>query len=133
MIERVNQKAVTLKVGDTDYAFRLTKLDAFAGAALLRLVCRTDKEESFRSFLLEHLSEQELKNVMTAALEHVEVRLDAGWQPVMQQGEWGWEEIRYDPFTCLALTAEECAFTLGAFFPESGARSPAEAPRIPPA
>ena len=60
---------------------------------------------------------------MIVCLEHVDVLLDAGYQPVMQMGEWSWGEMQYDPGNALQLTVKEILWALDGFFAESGSNS----------
>ena len=53
--------------------------------------------------LIASLSEEELRSVMTAVLNHVSVLLPAGPHPVMTGSEWGYPELEHDPVTCLKL------------------------------
>ena len=62
------------------------------------------------------LSDADLRSLMTVCLEHCEVLLPAGWNPVMTRGEWSYIELEHDVATCLKLTIEEVLWTLEGFF-----------------
>ena len=113
--------------------FRLTKLDAFSGAALLRMLSGMRKDPGDDSVLgfITSLSEPDLRSLMTTCLQHCEVLLPAGWMPVMTRGEWTYPELEHDTAVCLKLTIEEILWTLEGFFGEGGLRPPAEMPEIP--
>ena len=73
-------------------------------------------------------SPEDLKSVMTSCLNHTEVLLPAGYQPVMQGSSWSWPELEHDPVTCLKLVLEEAVWTLSGFFGEGGPTSGPAAP-----
>ena len=108
-------KNIQLPIDGKQMDFRLTKLDAFSGASLLRMLSRIPAGEDFLSFLTV-LPDDDLRRLMTVCLEHCEVRLPAGWNPVMTRGEWSWIELEHDVATCLKLTIEEVLWTLEGFF-----------------
>ena len=108
-------KTLTIPADGKQTDFRLTKLDAFSGASLLRMLSRIPAGEDFLSFLTV-ISDDDLRRLMTVCLEHCEVRLPAGWNPVMTRGEWTYPELRHDTGVCLRLTAEEVLWTLEGFF-----------------
>ena len=89
---RTVTKDISLKIDGQEVSFRLTKLDAFSGVALLRLLMLVEKEVSSPTLmdLISSLSEEELRSVMTAVLNHVSVLLPAGPHPVMTGPEWGY-------------------------------------------
>jgi len=142
---RTITKTITLAVDGQKRTFRLTKLDAFSGAGLLKLLSRhipglvgsgtsedgknsASENETLIFSIFTSLSDADLRALMISCLGHVEVLLEAGWQPVMMQGEWGWEELAHDAATALKLTRETALWTLQGFFGESGSTSqPAEA------
>ena len=70
--------------------FRLTKLDAFSGAELLQLLAKmpaADGEAGPEQSLVgifTSLPAEDLRSLMVSCLNHVEVLLPAGYQPVMQ-------------------------------------------------
>ena len=142
-------KTLSIPAGGKPMDFRLTKLDAFSGVMLLRMLSRIPEtqgrhpensgchpeppgrhpEQSEGSdpqspalLLFTALSDADLRSLMTTCLEHTEVLLPAGWAPVMTRGEWCFPELEYDPAACLKLTVEEALWTLEGFF---GAGAPA--------
>ena len=119
-------KILTLQLSGTVLDFRLTKLDAFSGVSLLRMLSKLPAETDFSGFI-SALPEEDLRRLMTVCLEHVEVRLPAGWNPVMTRGEWSYIELEHDPAACLRLTVEEVLWTLEGFFGgEDGKPPPGE-------
>ena len=110
--------------------FRLTKLDAFSGAALLRMLSGMRKDPGDDSVLgfITSLSEPDLRSLMTTCLQHCEVLLPAGWMPVMTRGEWTVSELEHDTAVCLKLTIEEVLWTLEGFFGGGGSTSLPEIP-----
>ncbi len=127
-------KTVRLTLDGKPQTFRLCKLDAFSGAQLLQTVKRylpeieSDPKRSRKIadlidpiFLA--LSPMELQRLMTSCLSHTEVLLDAGYQPVMQMGEWSWPELEHDPAACLKLTLESVLWSLDSFFTGIGSSS----------
>ena len=155
-------KNLQLTVDGKETDFRLTKLDAFSGVALLRLLSKmpaaSDRKEISRSAgndnrgesdapdgvipsqaegspspAIAFLSEvplQDLRSLMTVCLEHTEVRLPAGWIPVLTRGEWTYPELEYDMAACLKLTLEEAVWTLEGFFGEAGSASRPATPDV---
>ena len=124
-------KTITMTIAGKNYIFRITKLDAFSGASLLRLLARNTPEndgEDFFTSVFSSLSEEELRALMTTCLSNAEVKLDAGYQPVMQEGEWSWSELEYDAVNALHLTLKVILWTLEGFFPESGSSSEPDRP-----
>ena len=139
---RTITKEITLPVEGTPHTFRLTKLDAFSGAELLRLLSRNLPPASSESAssntpnepsLLEHvflsMTPADLRSVMTSCLNSAEILLPAGWQPIMTGSEWGYPELSHDAKTCLRLTLETALWTLQGFFGESGPSSGAAQPK----
>ena len=151
-------KTLTIPVDGIPKDFRLTKLDAFSGASLLRMLakipgspgavlneqslpcypersaCHPERSEGshpqsvpFLAFF-SAFSDSDLRALMTVCLEHTEVSLPAGWNPVMTRGEWAWPELKHDTAVCLKLTAEEVLWTLEGFF---GERVPDSRPGTP--
>ena len=133
-------KTLQLPVGGKPFTFRLRKLDALSGACLLRLLARADRNPSpdpgaadapspdLGELLFSSLSDEELRALMVRCLEQAEVLLDAGWQPVMQLGEWSWSDLQYDPAGALSLTLKEIVWSLDGFFAESRSDSPPARP-----
>ena len=110
--------------------FRLTKLDAFSGASLLRMLSNMPQVSSGDSVMgfITHLSESDLRSLMITCLQHCEVLLPAGWMSVMTRGEWTVSELEHDTAVCLKLTIEEVLWTLEGFFDGGGSISLPEAP-----
>jgi len=98
---RIITKTITLPTDESATEFRLTKLDAFSGAMLMQILSRyqqTEKREGSGSSLpvsdlitrvFSTLPAAELRSVMVSCLNAVEVRLPAGWQPLMTGSDWG--------------------------------------------
>ena len=123
-------KTISAPVDGKSLDFRLTKLGAFSGAALLRLLSGMPQSkggESVMSFITS-LSEADLRSLMTTCLQHCEVLLPAGWMPVMTRGEWTYPELEHDTAVCLKLTMEEAVWTLEGFFGGGGSTSRTENP-----
>ena len=127
-------KNIQLPIDGTTMDFRLTKLDAFSGAALLQLLTRLPGglHGDLMQTAFAAMSPADLRSVMTSCLNHVEVLLPAGYQPVMQGSSWSWPELEHDTATCLKLTAEEAIWTLQGFFGEGGSTSRPAAPTLSP-
>ena len=111
-------KILPVPVDGKSQDFRLTKLDAFSGAALLRMLSGMRKDPGDDSVLgfITSLSEPDLRSLMTTCLQHCEVLLPAGWMPVMTRGEWSYPELEHDTAVCLKLCIEEVLWTLEGFF-----------------
>ena len=123
-------KTISSPVGGKSMDFRLTKLDAFSGASLLRMLSgmpQVSSGDSVMSFIT-HLSESDLRSLMITCLQHCEVLLPAGWIPVMTRGKWTYPELEHDTAVCLKLTIEEVLWTLEGFF---GGGVSASRPEIP--
>ena len=120
-------KTIPMQVEGKEKTFRLKKLDAFSGASLLRIFSAIPAEAD----LLAALTDDQLHSLMRVCLEHCEVSLPAGWNPVMVRGEWGYPEIEYDICVCLKLMMEEILWTLRDFFGEGASSSQDEIPVIP--
>ena len=128
-------KNIQLPIDGTPMDFRLTKLDAFSGAALLQLLTRLPGglQGDLIQAAFAAMSPADLRSVMTSCLNHVEVLLPAGYQPVMQGSSWSWPDLEHDTATCLKLTTEEVSWTLSGFFGEGGSTSrPAAPTSVPP-
>ena len=123
-------KVLSVPVEGKSMDFRLTKLDAFSGAALLRLLSGMRKDPGDDSVMgfITFLSEADLRSLMTVCLQHCEVLLPAGWMPVMTRGEWTYPELEHDTAGCLKLTIEEVLWTLEGFFGGGGSTSLPEIP-----
>ena len=118
---RAVTKTVSLKVGEENMEFRLTKLDAFSGARLLKTLSRA-KTDNLQEILLS-LPDGEQESLMRTCLRSVFALLPAGPIRVLDQDTWGVPELEYDAWTCLKLTLEVVSWTLEGFFHESGPAS----------
>ena len=129
-------KIIPLKVNEETMNFRITRLDAFSGGKLLKMLSSVQKERdehfSLSDFLFS-LGDYDFEAVMRVCLGHAEVQLPAGFIPVKADGCWGMPELEYETLTCLKLTLEVMAFSLEDFFPESPSdSSPGRAPSSRP-
>ena len=117
-------KDIQISIDGNTVGFRLTKLDAFSGVTLLRFLMRLEGKHDHPTLLdlVSSLSDEELRSVMTSVLNHVEVLLPAGPNPVMTGSEWGFPEIQYDTPTCMKLLLEGIAWSLSGFFREGQSR-----------
>jgi len=126
-------KDLTLVLDGAKRTFRLTKPDAFSGVEILRLFLRMQEERGEATLtvldFVTRLSEAELRSVMTSCLNHAEVLLPAGPNPVMTGSDWGYPELEHDAKACFRLTLELVSFTLSDFFGDGGRTSPS----VPPA
>ena len=115
-------KDIQITIDGSQTGFRLSKLDAFSGVLLLRLLMRLEEKNDHPTMmdLIASLSEEELRSVMTAVLNHVSVLLPAGPQPVMTGSEWGYPELEHDTRSCMRLLMEGIAWSLSGFFGEGG-------------
>ncbi len=120
-------KTISVPVDGKSMDFRLTKMDAFSGVFLLRLMARLPEGGSAADLLLA-LPEEDLRSLMASCLEHTEVLLPAGWMPVMTRGEWSYPELEHDPAVCLKLMIEEAVWTLEGFFGEGTSSCRKEVP-----
>ena len=130
---RTITKDVTLAVDGEKKTFRLTKPDAFSGVEILRIFLRMQKDFGDEALsvldFVTQMSGEEVRSVMRSCLNHVEVLLPAGPNPVMTGDDWGYPELRHDAKTCFRLTLELVSFTLADFFGDGGRNSPP----VPPA
>ena len=117
-------KDIEITIDGSPVGFRLSKLDAFSGVMLLRLLMRLENQNTAPTMLdlIASLSEGELRSVMTAVLNHAEVLLPAGPNPVMTGPEWGYPELEHDTQSCMKLLMEGIAWSLSGFFGEGGLR-----------
>ena len=124
------EKTISIPVEGKPMDFRLTKLDAFSGASLLRMLSgmRKDPEDDSVLGFITSFSEPDLRSLMITCLQHCEVLLPAGWMPVMSRGEWTYPELEHDTAGCLKLTIEEVLWTLEGFFGGGGSTSLPEIP-----
>ena len=133
-------KDIEINIDGNRTGFRLSKLDAFSGVTLLRLLMRLENQPRYHPEqaggapkdltmldLIASLSEDELRSVMTAVLNHISVLLPAGPNPVMTGSEWGYPELEHDTPTCMKLLLEGIAWSLSGFF--GGGQSGAETGR----
>ena len=116
-------KDIEIMIDGNQVGFRLTKLDAFSGITLLRLLMRLENHNASPTMLdlIASLSEDELRSVMTSVFNHAEVLLPAGPHPVMTGSEWGYPELEHDTPSCMKLLLEGIAWSLSGFF--GGGRS----------
>ena len=115
-------RTLSVQVDGKPMDFRLTKLDAFSGVALLRIVSGLPEDLSVMD-LFSHLTDADLRSLMATCLQHTEVLLPAGWNPVMTRGEWTYRELEHDTAVCLKLVVEEITWTLEGFFGGGGSAS----------
>ena len=120
-------KDIQLTIDGISLGFRLTKLDAFSGVTLLRLLMRLEEKHAHPTMLdlIASLSEEELRAVMTSVLNHTAVLLPAGPQPVMTGPEWGYPELEHDTPSCMKLLLEGISWSLSGFFGGGGSREKA--------
>ena len=120
-------KDIQLTIDGSSLGFRLTKLDAFSGVTLLRLLMRLEEKNVHPTMLdlIASLSEEELRAVMTSVLNHTAVLLPAGPQPVMTGPEWGYPELEHDTPSCMKLLLEGISWSLSGFFGGGGSREKA--------
>ena len=111
-------KDIQITIDGNPVGFRLTKLDAFSGVLLLRLLIRMEEQNDHPSLLdlIASLSEEELRSVMTSVFNHIAVLLPAGPHPVMTGPEWGYPELEHDTPSCMKLLLEGIAWSLSGFF-----------------
>ena len=125
-------KRFKMKVDGTEREFRLGKLDAFNGAALLQMVRKylpgsadgagmkiVDAVEG----VFMALPVEELRKLMVMCLSRTDVLLEAGWQPIMQEGEWSWPELEFETAYTLKITLESVLWSLDSFFTGVGSTS----------
>ena len=127
---RTITKDIQINIDGSPVGFRLTKLDAFSGVTLLRLLMRLEEHNASPTMLdlIASLSEDELRSVMTAVLNHTEVLLPAGPNPVMTGPEWGYPELEHDTPSCMKLLLEGIAWSLSGFFGEGQSKGAEAAP-----
>ena len=127
-------KDIQLTIDGNPISFRLTKLDAFSGVTLLRLLMRLEGENDHPTLLdlISFLSEEELRSVMTSVLNHTAVLLPAGPHPVMTGPEWGYPELEHDTPSCMKLLLEGISWSLSGFFGEGQSGPEAGQPAISP-
>ena len=113
-------KDIEMTIDGSRTGFCLSKLDAFSGVMLLRLLMRLENQNDHPTMLdlIASLSEEELRSVMTSVLNHTAVLLPAGPHPVMTGPEWGYPELEHDTPSCMKLLLEGIAWSLSGFFGE---------------
>ncbi len=125
-------KNVQVKMDGEQKQFRISKLDAFSGARLLRMIAmladdhKDAKDGQSKDTLwdmLFSLNDKDMELVMKTCLSKAEVSLPAGYIRVWNDGCWGLPEFEYDTMMCITLTLEVMAFTLNGFFPGGGLSS----------
>ena len=122
-------KDIQIIIDGSPLGFRLSKLDAFSGVMLLRLLMRLENQNDHPTLLdlITSLSEEELRSVMTSVFNHIAVLLPAGPHPVMTGSEWGYPELEHDTPSCMKLLLEGIAWSLSGFF-GGGQSGPENAP-----
>lgn len=118
---RAVTKTVSLPVGEENMDFRLTRLDAFSGARLLKLLSHASADHL--QDLLLSLPDTDLESLQRTCLRSASALLPAGPVRVLDGDCWGVPDLEYDPWICLKLTMEVIAWTLEGFFPGGGSRS----------
>ena len=122
------EKKIEIEIDGEKKVFRLRKPDAFTGVEILRLLLRLQDQSPDKVSVLDlimSLSAQETREIMKSSLNHVDIMLPAGPNPVMTGDEWTWEELRHDADICMHLLLEEVAWALEGFF---GAGGPTQEP-----
>lgn len=114
-------KHLRMKAGEGEMEFRLTKLDAFSGAKLLKVLAQGETDDLQQ--LMMALPDYELEAWMKTCLRHAEALLPAGPVRVFGPDGWGLPDLEHDGWTCLKLTMEVISWTLEGFFPGSGSPS----------
>ena len=111
-------KDIQITIDGSPIGFRLSKLDAFSGVMLLRLLMRLQDQNDHPTLLdlIASLSEEELRSVMTSVFNHISVLLPAGPHPVMTGSEWGYPELEHDTPSCMKLLLEGITWGLNGFF-----------------
>ena len=112
-------KKITLKVGEEEREFLITKLNAFAGIRLLKMEQYKTLDESFYA-----LPDPDKIAMMKDCLYSVQAILPGGPTRVYEQGVWGIPELEHDTWTCTTLTIAVIAWTLHDFFPEKPPATP---------
>lgn len=137
-------KTVEFELEGENKSFRLTKMNAFDGAYLMKIVTEkampllqeavasTRKGEStdlklitdMLPRLLSSMSAEELKKLMILCLQTVDISLPAGYQKVVDsRGNFGIADLEYNTAACLRLMYEVVIFNCSGFFEESGLSS----------
>lgn len=139
-------KNIEIELDGETKTFRLTKMNAFDGAYLMKFVTekampllqeaidftsgQTNDAINLKMIadllpkLLASLSAEELKNMMILCLQTVDVPLPAGYQKVVdKRGNFGIEDLENDTATCLRLVYEVIVYNTSGFFAGSGLSS----------
>lgn len=139
-------KMVEIELDGETKSFRITKMDAFSGAYLMKLVTEKampllqeaikgieqQEDDSFNlkliteylPRLLESMTMDELKKLMVLCLQSVELSFPAGFHRVVDaKGNFGVEELQYNTAICLRLMYEVIVYNCAGFFEESGLSS----------
>lgn len=141
-------KNIELEIDGERRQFRITKMDAFGGMYLFKMLTEkclpvlqkaikavdgsrkratakeTENVMSMVPELLSSVSEDDLKTIMTRCLQTVECSLPAGWQAVVDRnGGFGIAELEYDLAGCLNLCYQVIAFNCGGFISGGGLNS----------
>lgn len=114
-------KTIDLPMDGENHTFRLTKLDAFSGARVLKMLSASDADDL--QALLFSLDDASLRLLMETCLSHAELSLPAGFIPVYADRCWGIPELEHETLLCFRLTQEVLAWTLSDFFPADGQTS----------
>ena len=139
-------KAIRFEIDGEEKDFRITKMNAFDGAYLMKIVTekalpllqeavtRTENETDSNADLkmigelgqrlLSSMDSVELKKLMTICLQTVDMSYPAGYQKVVDsRGNFGVSELEYDTAACLRLVYEVVMFNCAGFFEGSGLSS----------
>lgn len=123
-------KNIELNVEGENHSFRISKWDVMSSICLFRAVRQVaPADESIPLTKLyevafEEMPEYQLKPLLVKALNHVEMLLPAGYQPVMTGEDFGIEALEYDAKTCLKLAIQSWVWTLQDFFIDGESTSP---------
>ena len=128
---RETEKILTLSPGGEKMTFRLRKMTALNGAALLKLLLEkllplavepesAQADPRLLARALAGLTENDLKRLMTLCLNAVDLSLPAGWTPVMSGDEVGVEALETDTPLCLTLCRHAAMYNCEGFFGEGG-------------
>lgn len=147
---RETSKNVEFEIDGEMRHFYITKMNAFDGAYLMKIVTEkampliqeaimgmgknSDAEDSESLDLkliadmlpraLSSLSHEEMKKLMILCLSTVQLSLPAGYQYVVDgRGNFGVEELQYNTAACLRLVYEVIVLNCSDFFAESGLSS----------
>ena len=139
-------KMVEFEIGGEMKSFRITKMDAFSGSYLMKIVVEkampllqdaisgtSEQEDESLNLkliadtlpkLLESMTMDELKKLMVLCLQTVDMSFPAGYQKVVDaRGNFGVEDLQYNTAACLRLMYEVIVYNCSGFFEESGLSS----------